>query len=288
MALKYRVLALDLDGTVLRSDGAVAPATIQAIARARSAGLTVALCTGRGLKESQQVIDTLHHTGTLVLANGALISDPITGRTLHRATMEPHVSMPVIDALTEGDDAVLVLLDPEVVDHDYLIIRPDRLTDNTKWWFDYVGATYRGIDEATEEDLHHAVRVGIVGPASHMPGVQKKLHGRFGDSLFVQHFMAVAEDAASGEPVHVLEVFNQGVNKWSALTWLGESHGYAGEQVAAIGDHINDVEMIASAGCGIAMGNAVPQVRQVARYHTLDNDHDGVARAINRLLAGEW
>ena len=121
--MKYRLLALDLDGTVLRSDGAVAPATIQAIARARSAGLAVALCTGRGLKEAQQVIDTLHHTGPLVLANGALISDPISRKTLHRATMEPHVSMPVIDALNEGDDAVLVLLDPEVVDHDYLIDR---------------------------------------------------------------------------------------------------------------------------------------------------------------------
>lgn len=286
--MKYRLLALDLDGTVLRSDGAVAPATIQAIARAKSAGLTVALCTGRGLKEAQQVIDTLHHTGPLILANGALISDPLTGRTLHRATMEPHVSMPVIEALVEGDDAVLVLLDPEVVDHDYLIIRPERMNANTKWWFDYVGASYRGVARATEDDLHHAVRVGIVGPASHMPGVESKLTERFGPSLFVQHFMAVAEDEDAGEPVHVLEVFNRGVNKWAGLDWLCEAEGYGAEEIIAIGDHINDVEMIAGAGCGIAMGNAVPEVRQVANYQTLDNDHDGVARAIGHILAGEW
>jgi len=202
--------------------------------------------------------------------------------------MEPHLSMPVIDALADGDDAVLVLLDPEVVDHDYLVIRPERLTDNTKWWFDYVGATYQGVDNVSEQDLHHAVRVGIVGPASHMPAVERELVERFGQTLFVQHFMAVAEDAASGEPVHVLEVFNRGVNKWAAINWLGEAHGFSGEQVVAIGDHINDVEMIAAAGCGIAMGNAVPQVREVANYQTADNDRDGVAKAIKRILSGEW
>ncbi len=286
--MKYRLLALDLDGTLFDSSGQLPEGNRLAVRRAQDAGMTVALCTGRGLKESHRAIQGLAHAGPLVLANGALISDPATGRTLHRATLEPHMSLAVTDQLMTGDDAVLILLDPEVSDDDYLVVRPERLTANTRWWFDHVGATYRGTDRITEEDLHHAVRVGIVGPASHMPRVERGLVDRFGDSLFVQHFMAVAEDKADGEPVHVLEVFATGVNKWSGLAWLAEAHGIDPGQIAAIGDHINDVDMLANAGCGIAMANAVPQALAVAARRTASNDELGVAKAIDSLLDGSW
>jgi hypothetical protein len=202
--------------------------------------------------------------------------------------MEPHVSLQVVEHLCRGDDAVLVLLDPYEVEHDYLVIRPERLTDNTRWWFDHVGAAYKATDRATEEDLHHAVRVGIVGPASHMPPVQAGLIERFGAALFVQHFSAVAEAGADGERIDVLEVFTVGVNKWAALEWLAGEHGIEPGQIAAIGDQINDVDMLRGAGCGIAMANAVPQAAAVADRHTTSNDEAGVAAAIDRLLAGVW
>lgn len=286
--MKYRMLALDIDGTLFDSTGRPPQANLDAVRRAREAGILVVLCTGRGLKESASAIAALDHDGPLVLANGALISDPKTGRTLHRAVIEPHRSLPVVEFLSQSEDAVLVLLDPSEVEHDYLVIRPERLTRNTRWWFDHVGATYRGVDRVSEADLHHAVRVGIVGPASHMPPVQQALLERFGDGLFVQHFMAVDEDAADGEPIHVLEVFNEGVNKWSALEQLARQHRIDVGEVAAIGDHINDVQMIRGAGCGIAMANAVAQVRENANYHTASNDAAGVAEAIDKLLSGQW
>jgi hydroxymethylpyrimidine pyrophosphatase-like HAD family hydrolase len=250
--------------------------------------MLVALCTGRGLKESRTAIHALDHTGPLVLANGALISDPATGRTLHRATLEPHIALAIIDQLMNGDDAVLILLDPEVSTHDYLVVHPERLTANTRWWFNHVGATYTGTDRVTEADVHHALRVGIVGPASHMPPVRDRLVGRFGKRLLVQHFMAVAGEASGGEPVHVLEVFAAGVHKWSGLAWLAREHGIDPDEVAAIGDHINDVTMVQNAGCGIAMANAVPEVLAVAARRTASNDQAGVAAAIDRLIDGTW
>lgn len=291
--MKYRMIALDIDGTLYDSTGRPPEANLAAIRRARGQGVMVVLCTGRGLKESRSAVEAMGYQGPMVLANGALVSDPTTGKTLHRAVMEPHLAMPVIEYLMKGDDAVLVLLDPEQVSDDYLVIRPERLTSNTRWWFEHVGATWRGVSEVVEADLHHALRVGIVGPGSHMPGVMKGVVERFGAAVFVQHFMAVAESEAAaagggGEAVHVLEVFTEGVNKWSGLMWLAEEHGIAASEIAAIGDHVNDVEMVGGAGCGIAMDNAVAEVKAVARRVTEDNNAAGVATAIDRLLAGIW
>lgn len=286
--LKYRLLALDLDGTLLDSAGAVPSANIQAIGRAADAGLVTVLCTGRGLKESQSVIDQLNHNSPLVLANGALVIDPIQRRTLHRAALEPRVALSVIEHLEAGDDAILILLDPCEVQEDYLILRPGRMTDNTRWWFDRVGATYRGVEHIEEHDLHHALRVGIVGPASHMPGVQAGLVEQFGNGIFVQHFMAVDRDGPRDEPVHILEVFSDGVSKWSALQWLAQARGIEPGQIVAIGDQINDLEMIRNAGLGIAMANAVPPVLDIAGRVTASNDQAGVAGAIDQLLAGWW
>ncbi len=286
--MKYQLLALDLDGTLFDSSGRMPEANVRAVQRAQGAGMLVALCTGRGLKEARSAVVALAHNTPLVLANGALISDPTTGRTLHRATIEPHISLAIIDELMTGDDAVLVLLDPAVSEHDYLVVRPQRLTANTRWWFDHVGASYQGVEAVTEDDLHHALRVGIVGPASHMPPVRRRLVDRFGESLFVQHFTAVAESEANPEPTHVLEVFAAGVHKWSGLQWLAREHGIPETAVAAIGDHINDVTMLRHAACGIAMANAVPEVLAVARQQTASNDDLGVAEAIDHLLAGDW
>jgi len=285
---RYRLLGIDLDGTLFDSTGRPPRANLEAVRRAESAGMIVALCTGRGWKESQIAVEALGHRGPLVLANGALISEPATGRTLHRAVIEPHLSGPVVDHLAAMGEAVLILLDPAECDHDYLVVQPDKLTDNTRWWFDYVGATWRETDRASEEDLHHAVRVGIVGPSSRMPAAQSSLGRRFAEQVFVQHFMAVAESAANGEAIHVLEVFAPGVNKWEALRMVADDHGIAAREVAAVGDHINDVDMIRGAGCGIAMANAVDAVLAVANQRTSSNDEAGVALAIDRLLRGEW
>ncbi len=286
--MNYRLLAIDLDGTLFDSHGKVPQANIDALRRAGDAGVLVTLCTGRGLTEAKSAIDALGHRGLLVLANGALIADAESGKTLERATIEPHLVVEVIDKLAEGDDAVLVLFDPAKVEHDYLVVRPERLTDNTKWWFDYCGATYRGVERATEDDVHHAVRVGIVGPASHMPPVQRRIEDAFGGELFVQHFMAVDATEPNGEPTHVFEVFAAGVNKWSALQWLAECHDIRPQQIAAIGDYVNDLEMISGAGCGVAMANATPDVAAIADRTTATNDEAGVARAVEMMLSGAW
>lgn len=284
--MNYRMLAVDLDGTLLDSEGNIPEANREAVSRAGEAGLLVVLCTGRGLVETRRVIDALEHEGPVVLAGGALVTDPTTGRTLHRALIEPGLAREVTTYLARRDHAVLILLDPDPSDHDYAIVNAHQLTDNTRWWFSHIDASIRYVEAPAERDLHHTLRVGVVASSRTMPSLQADLLTTFGERVFVQHFMAVKNPA--GEDVHVLEVFADGVNKWSGLTWLAAEHGIDTGQIAAIGDHVNDVAMVEAAACGIAMANAIEPVKRAARHLTRSNDEAGVAHAIERLLAGRW
>lgn len=283
--MKYRMLAIDLDGTLLDCRGGVSAANRAAVERARDAGLLVVLCTGRGLTESRPAIKALDHHGPIVLACGAVVADPTTGKTLHKAVIEPQLAGQIIEHLDPQVHNVIALLDPEVEGCDYLVVNESRMNSNTRWWFDMIGARLKCVACPSAQDLHHVLRVGIVAPPAVMVPVQASLEERFGSRIVVQHFMAVRMDE---NEVEVLEVFAQGVNKWAGLCWLAEEHGIPHGQIAAIGDQINDVSMIRHAACGIAMGNAVPAVLDVAHRVTTTNDESGVAHAIEHLLDGRW
>ena len=89
------------------------------------------------------------------------------------------------------------------------------------------------------------------------------------------------------EPVHILELFAANINKWAAIEWYLRLHDIDPMRVAAIGDQVNDVPMMEHAGIGVAVGNAIDQVKAHAAYVTADNQNHGVARAIDAILSGD-
>jgi hydroxymethylpyrimidine pyrophosphatase-like HAD family hydrolase len=146
-----------------------------------------------------------------------------------------------------------------------------------------------------DEDEHpeHTVRFGACGMARDMAVIASDLQSTFADSVHMHHFPAVvAPDTAkktdAGEILHVLEVFSREGNKASALSWVAAKEGISMERCVAIGDQINDVQMLSSVGLGIAMGNAVESVKGLASKHTLHHDEHGVAHAIEMVLSGQW
>ena len=114
-----------------------------------------------------------------------------------------------------------------------------------------------------------------------------ELREAFGEKVLVQSFEAIT-NADPDQEVHILEVFAAGVDKWRGIDWVAYQHGIEPGQIVAIGDQINDLAMLKSAGCSIAMGNAVEAVKEVAGHVTLDCDEHGVAHAIRMLLDGRW
>ena len=285
--MPYRLLGIDLDGTLLNSRGEVPPANLDAIRAAQEGGMLVVPCTGRAWRESRLILEQLPTLDRGVFVTGACICQTDTGESLNIATIEPHLAHEVVQFLRPLPESVLVFRDANLCGHDYLVTGDGEPTVNTRWWFDVTGATVHTQHQVGPEDLHHTLRVGMVAPTPRIAPLTEKLRTAFGDSVLVQSFAAVQTPDPT-QSVHILEVFAAGVDKWRGMRWIARQHGIEAAQIAVIGDEINDVGMLSSAGCGIAMANGIDAARAAADHVTLSNDQGGVAHAIGRLLAGAW
>jgi hydroxymethylpyrimidine pyrophosphatase-like HAD family hydrolase len=293
MACRYRMLALDLDGTLLDARGRLHPASVEGVRRARDAGLRVMICTGRGLVESRSFMHELEQTDPVAVAGGAITADPVSGETVHRVAMATDLTRLVCDALLGEGHAPLVLKDPHAAGFDYLVPAAEDLVDPvTRWWFatNRVRVRYAG---SIDEDAHpeHTIRVGMCTDADEAQRVAGVVGACVGDRALMHAFKAVVgpEITGAGErTVHILEAFDAGAGKWPAIMRQAAAHGIAAGEIAAIGDEINDLGMIESAGLGVAMGNATPSVKAAAARETGHHDAGGAGAAIAKIVDGEW
>lgn len=294
---RYRMLALDLDGTLLGPDGMVSEANCAAIHAARRAGMLVTICTGRGLLESDHALRAIEQVEPVVVAGGSMIACPRTRRTLHRFGISRALVRETVRVIVEGGYPALVLKDPLDAGYDYLVVQGrEKLAMDpvTLWWFERMKVKVRYVaDLDQDEHPEHTVRVGACGLGSALRAVEKTLGQIMVHDTTMHNFPAVVAPEhvrrlPEGEMLHILEVFDRSAHKWSAITHLAAQHGIDHQHIACIGDEINDVTMITGAGLGIAMGNAVPAVRSIANRQTRSNAEDGVAHAVGMMLSGEW
>lgn len=291
MSVNYDMLAVDLDGTLFDSQGKPPAANLDAIERARQAGLRVVICTSRGLREAQQAVEAVRPVEPMIVAGGALCVEASTGRTLHRTVVDADVIRDVSTLLMELGHRVLLLKDPQAAGYDYLVVGDAPMHPATSWWFEKTQMRVREVP-LPEDDPHpeHTVRAGIVTSPETMLRTALRIREALGERALIQHFPAVSSDAAGGldRSIEILELFDPKVSKWSGLSWLAERENIPTARVAAIGDEINDLEMIARAGLGIAMGNAADAVKHAADVVSLSNNEHGVAHAVGQILTGQW
>lgn len=282
----YRLIGIDLDGTLLDEQGRISAANRQAIARAQHHGVGVIPCTGRGWREARKVLGDVPGLGLGVFTTGAVVAEIDTGRSHDFAVIEPHLAYELITFLRDEPEAVLAFREHNLAGHEYLVTGRGKLTASTQSWFNVTGAKVRHQARVTAEDLHHTLRVGMVPSAGRAPELTRTLGERFGDRVRVQCFAALKRD--DDDSIYILEIFAAGVDKWRGLRWIAQRQGIDAEQIATIGDQINDLPMLRAAGCGIAMGNAVDDAKRHADHITHAHDRDGVAHAIDQLLCGRW
>ncbi|MCC7193772.1 MAG: HAD-IIB family hydrolase [Phycisphaeraceae bacterium] len=285
--MKYRLIGIDLDGTLLNRSGRPSPENLAAIRAARDAGAIVVPCTGRAWIESKKALAELVSLEIGVFVGGAAVSSIQTGTMLDISTIEPYLAMELVQYLWDLPEAVLAFRDFNSVGHDYLVTGAGSLSANTEWWFQATKARVQFQRDLTPADLHHTLRVGIVATESRMNEVTARLRRDFAGRIVMQSFQAV-QMPDPAESVHVLEIFGWGVDKWRGLRWIADQHMIGSSEVAVIGDEVNDLAMMQSAGCAIAMGNAIDAVKAIARHTTRDCDQHGVAHALERLIKGEW
>lgn len=295
MSPRYRLLALDLDGTLLDANAELPLENIEAVRRAREAGMRVVVCTGRGLSECRQYLEALGQTDPVIVAGGAITADPVSSRTITRVGMGAGLVASIAGLLNDTGHAALILKDPDATGYDYFVATGGddaRIDPVTAWWFEKMRVRVRS-GRAAEEDEHpgHTVRVGMCADASSSAALAEVVARRFDGAVMLHAFKAVIGAEITGieaRTVHILEVFDAGAGKWPALRSLAAGFGITPTEIAAIGDEVNDVGMIRGAGLGVAMGNSVPAVFEVADRVTDRHDAHGVARAIDRMLEGAW
>lgn len=294
---RYDLIAIDLDGTLLNSSRDVSGASLRAIQRARDAGVRVAVCTGRGLSECRHVLERIAHDDPVVVAGGSIIACPTSGRTLHRFNLPAELVSTATQRLLSHEHPVMVLKDPAETGYDYLMVvgrQRLELDPVTTWWLRSMNVAHRLVEDIAE-DPHpdHTVRLGVCGLSGRLDEMMADARESFGERVIMHHFGAVVAPEHSrrlpdGQRLHILEIFSRDAGKWSAVQWLAQHHGIEPARIAAIGDEVNDLPMIRGAGLGVAMGNAIPAVKDAAKRQTTSNDDDGVAHAIERILDGSW
>lgn len=267
------MLASDLDGTLLRSDGTVSPRSRDALRAAVDAGLLVAFVTGRPPRWLDEIAEAAGHTGVAVGANGAVLYDlateriisahPLSPDALATLTAELRTAFPEVQFAVEYGDSFGA--EPGYV-HDWAI---NPYTDR------------RGRPIAAPVVAHLASIIS-------RPGVKLLAKDRGAD---VDEFMACADMLLAGRAsvTHsstfgLLEIAAAGVTKATGLAELAAAHGITPDEVAAIGDMPNDVAMLQWAGASYAVANAHPAALAAADAVLGSNDDDAVAILIETLL----
>lgn len=271
---RYKMIAFDMDGTLLTTDQRISEDTQEAIREAYAQHKLIALSTGRSASELEEYIRQLPEITYAVMGSGALVFDLTTGQPVSRHTFTREQVDAVLNAASQED----VLL--EVMSRGDMII--DR-GDVEKFQYYHVG-----------EEFCKRVRTGEAGVLMDLRGLlgmetisyeKINLFHRTseGRERTIKRLAPLGLELAS-TVITMLEISPPGVTKAYGLQELCSYLNMDIADVIAVGDSDNDRQVLGAAGLPVAMGNAAEEIKAICRAVVADNDHDGCAEAIRRYL----
>lgn len=276
-AKPIRLVALDVDGTLLDPSEEVRPRVRAAIREAMDAGCLVTLATGRRFVGAQAIAQELDLRLPLILHGGAVIQDSATGAVIYQDPHEPETVEAVVRLLVGQGRQPIVYESPALGGNLYSG-PPDRDSAGVRAYDAARGPLVR----VSDDELCQVRQVLGIATFDERAGALRELAQEVaripGTATLVSFWTLVRYEA--------LEVFRAGCSKASALAHLAAAHGLTMDEVMAIGDGMNDCEILAAVGLGVAMGNACPEARAAARIQVGTNEQDGVAEAIERFVLG--
>jgi Cof subfamily protein (haloacid dehalogenase superfamily) len=248
--------------------------------RAGQAGIQIVLATGRRYSRTLHLVKPLGIAVPLVTASGALVKHPCDHRTLFRAEFAPGVLPNALETIAAAGHEPLVCADTYHEGFDFYREREEVLGPELA---DYVrlnrgsGRLWPTLVRTPPETTFAAFAMGT---KDQMLTLQTALHARLPGKLSTH---VLRSPKYTG---FMCEVAPAGVTKWSAVRRLAHQWGLCDEEICAVGDDVNDIPMIRAAGLGVAMGNALPEVKAAADRVAPTHDEDGLVHVVDWLLRG--
>jgi len=269
-----------MDGTLLNEDYAIDPQTAQKLAALSHGGVELVLCSGRRFCAAVGYAKELGLSGPIVVNNGTIVKEVATGRTLY-ADYFPGEQLPALLELLREIGLPAVLLTDDYPDYDFWV---EPAQDSNEYHREFVNRNRdmaRVVENLVDAPCGKAVQVNVFHTYPTLLAAEKKvreaMNGKVGTAI-IRHLKYRASS---------LDIVSPTASKWKALQWLARQRGIEPEEIVAVGDDANDVEMVRAAGYGVAVANALDEVKAVADYVTKQPRNRGVEEAA-RLLFGAW
>ena len=288
----YKLIAIDIDGTLLNSYGEVSDKNKQAIEKVLQKNIEVVLTSGRMPDAILPIANEINANKYIISGNGAMIYDMQNDEVIYNNYMKKEKVLEIIDIceknnmfynLYTNDTIITKSLNYNVLYYNH---ENKKNKEDKKIKINIVEDIYKYVKEYRGEDFlkfticdnNEIVFRGVINKLKTIKNV---------DVLEVSHMSRKIINYGSREyeiSYFYTEISNENVNKWTAIEKLIEIMGISKEEVLAIGDNINDQEMIRNAGVGIATGNSSPKIKEIADAVVASNNESGVSEAIEKYI----
>ncbi len=288
----YKLIAIDIDGTLINSYGEITNENKNAVKKANEAGINVILASGRNYATIQNFSNDLNLNKYAICGNGSSIYDIKNNKVIYEKTLSKEKVLDIIKICEENSIYYNIYTESSILtqklNYNTLVYYNENLKkqDGKKTYINIIENLYKYVKES---EIDKYLKVTICDDSQVIfKNILKTLKNIKGiDVLDVEHMSRKIIKTGSTEikvEYFYTEVTAENTDKWNAIKFLAKELGIENKEVLTIGDNINDKTMIENAGLGIAMGNSNPSIKEVADCVVNDNDSSGVAQAINKFV----
>ena len=288
----YKFVAIDLDGTLLNSYGEVTEDTKNALLRAKEQGVEIVLASGRPISSTKTLAVELGVDSYIISGNGSAVYDVKNDEIIYDRFLTKEQVFKIVDVCEENSIFYNIYTEEEVIakslNYNVLFYHKENIkkVEEKRTHINIVPDVKRYIEESGKEkflkitvcDESRTIFNGIIRKLKEIENL---------DILNVEHMSRKRFKLGTEEvsiEYHYTEITNENVNKWNAIEFLLNKLNIDKDETVAIGDNINDKEMIENAALGIVMGNSNPLMKEIGNVIVSDNNSEGVLEAFNKYI----
>lgn len=288
-----KLVAIDLDGTMLNQYGIVTQKTKNSIKKAQENGIEIMIASGRPIDSVKTISKEIGSENYFISGNGSIIYDIKKDEIIYENVLKKQKALEIIKICEENSIFYNVYTEKEIIaknlQYNVLYYHKENLTkseeDKThvnivEDIYDYIEKTDSKVLKVMICDKHQTIFNAIMRKLKEVDDIEV---------LEVSHMSRkIIRQGTEEIPIEYFytEISAKNVDKWTALEFLKEKLQISSDEIVAIGDNVNDKKMIEKSGYGIAMGQSAQQIKEIADYVTDSNVDDGVANALDKLVLG--